>query len=146
MEEQVQLISPQEAEAKVAARYRVFLVLWLAILMSVVLFLVLALVVAGTGVANPTLSYSLVGISLIVVIGSLVLKHRLVNQAIEKREVQSLQGASIVGMALCESAALFGLLDHFVTGSNIYWFAFLFAATGMLLHFPKKDSLRAVSS
>lgn len=142
----MQLISPQEAEAKVAARYRVFLILWIGIFMSVVLFLVLALFVASTGVANPTLSYSLLGIALIVVIVSVLLKHHLVKQAIEKREIQTLQSAHIIGMALCESAALFGLLDHFVTGSNICWFAFLFAVTGMLLHFPKKDHLRAVAS
>ena len=37
----MQLISPQEAEAKVAARYRVFLVLWIGIFVSVVLFLML---------------------------------------------------------------------------------------------------------
>jgi F0F1-type ATP synthase membrane subunit c/vacuolar-type H+-ATPase subunit K len=141
----MQFINPQEAEAKVAARYRVFLVLWIGIFMSVVLFLVLALAVASTGVANPMLSYSLVGIGLVVVIASLLLKQRLVKQAIEKREIQSLQSAYIIGMALCESAALFGLLDHFVTGSNISWFSFLFALTGMLLHFPKKDHLRAVS-
>ena len=141
----MQLISPQEEEAKVAARYRVFLVLWIAILISVVLFLVLALAVASTGVANPMLSYSLLGIGLIVVIVSVLLKNRLVKQAIEKHEIQSLQSAYIIGMALCESAALFGLLDHFVTGSNICWFTFLLAATGMLLHFPKKDHLRAVA-
>jgi len=141
----MQFINPQEAEAKVAARYRVFLVLWIGIFMSVVFFLVLALAVASTGVANPMLSYSLVGMGLVVVIVSLLLKQRLVKQAIEKREVQSLQSAYIIGMALCESAALFGLLDHFVTGSNISWFAFLFALTGMVLHFPKKDHLRAVS-
>ena len=141
----MQFINPQEAEAKVAARYRVFLVLWIGIFMSIVLFLALALAVASTGVANPMLSYSLVGIGLVVVIVSLLLKQRLVKQAIEKREIQSLQSAYIIGMALCESAALFGLLDHFVTGSNISWFSFLFALTGMLLHFPKKDHLRAVS-
>ena len=141
----MQLINPQEAEAKVAARYRVFLVLWIGIFMSIVLFLVLALAVASTGVANPMLSYSLLGASLIVVIVSVLLKQRLVKQAIDKREIQSLQSAYIIGMALCESAALFGLLDHFVTGSNISWFTFLLAATGILLHFPKKDDLRAVS-
>ena len=142
----MQFINPQEAEAKVAARYRVFLVLWIGILMSVVLFLVLALAVASTGVANPMLTYSLVGSGLVVVIVSVLLKQRLVKQAIERREIQSLQSAYIIGMALCESAALFGLLDHFVTGSNISWFSFLFALTGMVLHFQKKDHLRAVST
>ena len=141
----MQFDNPQEAEAKVAARYRVFLVLWIGIFMSVVLFLFLALALASTGVANPMLSYSLVGIGLVVVVVSVLLKQRLVKQAIEKREIQSLQSAYIIGMALCESAALFGLLDHFVTGSNTSWFSFLFALTGMLLHFPKKDHLRAVS-
>lgn len=141
----MQFINPQEAEAKVAARYRVFLVLWFGIFMSIVLFLVLALAVTSTGAANPMFSYSLAGIGLTVVIVSVLLKNRLLKQALEKREVQSLQSAYIIGMALCESAALFGLLDHFVTGSNICWFNFLFAVTGMLLHFPKKDHLRAVS-
>jgi hypothetical protein len=141
----MEFISPQEAEAKVAARYRVFLVLWIGIFMSVVLFLGLALAIASKGEANPMFSYSLLGIGLTVVIVSVLLKQHLVKQAIEKREIQSLQSAYIIGMALCESAALFGLLDHFVTGSNICWFAFLFAVTGMLLHFPKKDHLRAVA-
>ena len=141
----MQFINPQEAEAKVAARYRVFLVLWIGIFMSVVLFLGLALAIASKGEANPILSYSLLGIGLTVVIVSVLLKNRLVKQAIEKHEIQSLQSAYIIGMALCESAALFGLLDHFVTGSNICWFTFLLAATGMLLHFPKKDHLRAVA-
>jgi hypothetical protein len=34
MEESKQVISPQQAEERVAARYRVFLFLWIAILIS----------------------------------------------------------------------------------------------------------------
>jgi hypothetical protein len=53
--------------------------------------------------------------------------------------------AYIVSFALCESAALFALMDHFTTGSGYYRFGFILAAIGMLLHFPKKEHLRAVS-
>jgi hypothetical protein len=139
------LINPQEAEAKVAARYRVVLILWIAMLASISALLIVALVTPGSGTPNQTLSFLLLGFGLIVVIVSLVLRLKLIKQAIEKQQLQSLLSAYIVGFALCESAALFGLMDHFTTGSGYYRWAFLVAATGMLLHHPKKDHVRAVS-
>jgi len=142
----MQFINPQEAEAKVAARYRVFLILWIAILFSVGLLFALASFTPSSGTANQTLSFALLGIGFATVTGSFLFKQQMLKKAIEKQEIQALQSAYIISFALCESAALFALMDHFTTGSGYYRFGFILAVIGMLLHFPKKEHLRAVSS
>ncbi|MFS8084199.1 MAG: hypothetical protein ACMG6H_01080 [Acidobacteriota bacterium] len=145
MDDPGQLITPQQAEAKAAARYRVFLILWIAILTSVGVLFALAVFMPSSGAANPTLSIALLGIGFLTVTISLVLKQQMLKKAIETRQIAALMNGYIVGFALSESAALFGLLDHFLTGSGYYRFAFIIAALGMLVHFPKKEHLRAVS-
>jgi hypothetical protein len=145
MKESGQLISPQQAEEKVAARYRVILILWIAILISVGVLFALAVVIPSSGTANQTLSFAFLGIGLMTVTISLLLKQQMLKKAIERQQIQALLNACIIGFALSESAAIFGLMDHFLTGSGYYRFAFIIAAIGMFLHFPKKEHLRAVS-
>jgi len=139
------MIDPQQVESKVDARYQVFLILWFALLMSVTLFLVLVLVVGSHGTPNPMLSYALLAAGAAIVFASFVLKQQLMRKAIEKRDIAALQSAHIVALALCESAALFGVLDRFATASQTSWFLFAIAVLGILLHFPRKDNLRAAS-
>lgn len=141
----MQLTNPQEVEAKVGARYQVFLILWIAILTSVGILFALALFIPSSGGANQTLSIALLGMGFATVTTSFVYKQSMVRKAIEKQQVQALMSAYIVSFALCESAALFALMDHFTTGSGYYRFGFVLAAVGMVFHFPKKDHLRAVS-
>lgn len=136
--------SPQEIEARMESRYRVFLILWVAMLISILVFLALALATTSASAApNPTLSFGVLGTAFAMVVVSFLLKQRTVQRAIEKQDVASLQSGYIVSNALCESAALFGLFDHFVTGSRNSYFSFALAVAGMLLHFPKKDHIRA---
>jgi len=141
----MKLSNPQEAEAKVNARYRVIFILWIAILISIGILFSLAVFIPSSGTPNQTLSFVLLGTGFATVAVSLVLKQQILRKAIEKQQVQALLNAYIIGFALCESAALFGLMDHFVTGSGYYRFGFMLAAIGMLLHFPKKEHLHAVS-
>ena len=141
----MQFISPQQAEAKVAARHRVMVILWMAILASLFVLLILALAVPSSGTSNQTLTSTLLGLSLVAAIVSVGVKRHLLKQAIDKQELQPFMSAYVIAFALCESAALFGLLNHFATGSVYYRVQFSIAAIGMLLHFPKKDHVRAVS-
>ena len=141
----MQFTNPQEVEAKVDARYRVFLILWMAILISVGILFTLAVFVPSSGKPNQTLSMALLGIGILTVTTSFVYKQQMLKKAIEKQQLQALMSAYIVSFALCESAALFALMDHFTTGSGYYRFGFILAAIGMVLHFPKKEHLRAVS-
>ena len=136
--------NPQQIESTVEARHRIFLILWVAILGSMALLFTLSVAIANVNpAANPTLSFAFLGVAFTLVLVSFLIKQRAVKLAIEKRDVASLQSGYIVSFALCESAALFGLLDHFVTGSSYYYFSFALGALGMLLHFPKKDHIRA---
>ena len=145
MEESKQVISPLQAEERVAARYRVFLFLWIAILTSMSILFALAVFLPSSGTANETFSFALLGTAFVTVVMSLFIKQQMVKKAIDQQQVAVLMNAYIISFALCESAALFGLLDHFVSGSGYYRFSFIMAALGMLLHFPRKDQVRAAS-
>jgi hypothetical protein len=145
MEESKQVISPQQAEERVAARYRVFLFLWIAILISMGILFALAVFLPSSGTANETFSFALLGTAFVTVVTSLFIKQQMLKKAIEQQQIPALMNAYIIGFALSESAAIFGLLDHFVSGSGYYRFSFILAAIGLLLHFPKRDHVRAAS-
>ena len=140
----MQTHTPQELEARVEARFRILLILWAAILMSLGFLLALASALSIKASANPIISYTLLIIGTSVVAVSVLLKQKIMQQAIDKGSVQSLQSAHVVSLALCESAALLGLFDRLMTGSVTSWFLFGIAVVGMLLHFPRKEYLRAV--
>ena len=137
----MQLTNPQEEQARVDARYRVFLILWTAMLISVGVLFTLALFIPNSGKANQTFRFALLGIGFATVVASFLFKQQLLKKAIEKQQLQALMSAYIVSFALCESAALFALMDHLTTGSGYYRFGFILAGIGMLLHFPKRAQL-----
>jgi hypothetical protein len=90
-------------------------------------------------------SYAVLAMGVSIVLASFLLKQQLVRKAIDKTDIAALQSAHIISLALCESAALFGVLDRFVTASPTSWFLFAIAALGILLNFPSKDNVRAAS-
>jgi hypothetical protein len=141
----METLNPQQIEARVEARHKVFLILWFSLFVSVVLFIVMVLMIGSNGTPNPTLSYALLAIGSMTVLVSFLLKQQLVQKAINNNDVAGLQIAHVVSLALCESAALFGVLDRFITAAETSWILFAIAAIGILLHFPKKDQIRAVS-
>jgi len=71
------MIDPQQVESQVEARHKVFLILWCALFVSVMLLLVLVVVVGPKGgIPNPTLSYALLCAGLGTVGGSVLLKQK----------------------------------------------------------------------
>jgi hypothetical protein len=140
----MELRNPQEIEPKVAARFRLFFIMWGAILVSVGLFTTFGVVSGSKGTPNPTLSYALAGIGVTMVAVSFLVKQNLVQKAIDKHDIEALQSAHIVTLALCESATLLGIVNHFTTGSRLSWFLFAISVVGILMNFPSKDQIRAV--
>src|SRR6059036_2884293 len=124
MSDDVQLINPTEREMKVAARFRTFLILWIAMLASIGFLFALASLVRTPAKPNSTLTYVLTGTALVSVVASLAIKFQKVRQAIDKHDIGALMSAYIVGFALSEAAALFGMLEHFNTGSSFFRFSF----------------------
>ncbi len=46
--------------------------------------------------------------------------------------------AMLVALAMCESAALLGLVLHVTTGWTYAWTLFALAGAGLVLHFPRE--------
>ena len=139
--------NPEQIEAKAEARHRIILMVWFSLLMSISIFFVMTIMIPGNpSEPNATLSFAFIGLAFMSVAGSVLIKQRIVQRAIEKRDAAMLQTGYILGFALCESAAIWGLVDHFVTGSRFYYFSFALGLLGMLLHFPKKDHVRAATA
>ena len=115
--------------------------LWIAMFMSVgayYLFTFLKPRPEGA-IANSTLFLIFLGIGLSATLISVVIKNSLLTRAIQQQQVQLVQPAYIVSWALCEVAALLGLLDFFMSGDRYYYILFIIAAGGILLNYPRRE-------
>lgn len=139
----MQPIEPNQAN--VDARYRTIIILWVAILISVLSFLIFINLTPVAPAENRRLSLALNTAGVVPVALSLLLKSKILQQAIDQRRTDLVQVAYIVAMALCEMSALLGLMDHYLTGSNYYPLGFGIALLGMLLHFPQRKYVVAAS-
>ena len=139
--------NPEQIEARVENRHRLLLIIWFALLTSMTVFAVLPVVIPSSATEpNTTLSFAFMGAAFTVVILSVLIKQRVVQRAIEKRDAAMLQTGYVLSYALCEAAAIWGLVDHIVTGSKYYFLSFLLGLLGMLFHFPKKDHVRGATA
>ena len=136
-----QSTNPTNPQENFELRLRTLRILWFALFMSIVLYFGLTLFV---GPREETESNQMVSLILIVMglsttLVSFVLKSKLLTRAVEQQQVPLVQQAYFVALALCEAAALFGLLDFFLTGHRHYYILFIIAALGQLLHFPRRE-------
>ena len=137
-------------EVDLNKRYQTLLILWFALLMSVVMYFVFVQI-AAPPIANaetPSNSPLIIGVTAlgaVFVLVSFVVKRKLLEQSVEKQDPGLVQKAMIVALALCEVAALLGLLERFVFGNREYYLLFIVAALGDLFHFPRRSQLEAAS-
>ena len=134
-------------------RYQTLLVLWFALLMSIVLYFVVALLVvpdpepgsAPTGRANSLLTFALAALGTFLVVLSFAVKRRLLERSVENQDVTLVQKALVLACAMCEVAALIGLLERFIIRNSDYYLLFVVAAIGTALHFPRREQLLAAT-
>jgi hypothetical protein len=132
-------------QVTVEARLRTIRILWFALFMSVVLYYVFAVFAFDPNkgvVPNSTLSLIAVAAGALLAISSLPIKQRFLNQSVEQQRTDLVQKGYVLACALCEVAALLGLLDHFVTGNRFFYVPFIIAGCGMLLHFPRRQHVQ----
>jgi len=132
-------------------RYQTMLTLWFALLMSIVIYFVFIQfsAPARANAANPPNSILIVGITALgtlLVIISFVVKRKLLERSVEKQDAFLVQKAMIFACALCEVAALLGLLERFILGNREYYLLFIVAIGGDLFHFPRRSQLEAASN
>lgn len=132
-------------QTNIETRYRTILILWFAMMMSVVIFAVMTTFVPGTAPANPRLSLILNCGGIVPLALSFVLKSQVLSKAAQQQRIDQVQVGYVLSFALSEMAALLGVLDHFINAGPYYYVGFIFAGLGMLAHFPQKKHLLAAS-
>jgi hypothetical protein len=126
-------------------RYRTMLILWFAMAMSLALWLALIHFKTAANAVNLKLGFLLVCLGFVPMSLSFLVKQMLVGRAIERQEPMLVQQAYVTAWALCEAAALLGLLAHFLAASPHYYLGFVIGGGGIVLHFPQKKHLLAAS-
>ena len=128
-------------QPNIEMRYRTILILWFAIVMSVLMFLVLTQLTPNRGNGDLKLSLILNSAGIVPLGMSFLLKQRILQQAVAKQRLDLVQVAYVLAFALCEMPAVLGLMDHFLTGLSYYYIGFVFAGLGLMVHFPRKQHL-----
>jgi NADH:ubiquinone oxidoreductase subunit 2 (subunit N) len=132
-------------------RYQTLVVLWFALLMSIVMYFLFSVFVSpavSNEPGNPPRSLLIVALTALgtfLVIVSFAVKRKLFDRSVEKQDVSLVQKGLVIACAMCELSALLGLLEHFVIGNREYYWLFVLAAAGTAFHFPRRRQLEAAS-
>ena len=135
-------------ETNLNARYQTLLILWFGLLMSIGMFFLVTLFAApkiGNNSTNSVAVIVLAALGTFLVILSFVVKRKLLEQSVEKQDLNLVQQALVVACAMCEASALLGLIERFSFSISASYLLFLLAAAGTALHFPKRSQLEAAS-
>jgi hypothetical protein len=136
-----QSANQNDPQTKMELRIRTLRTLWIAMLSSIGMYYVFTLFKGRPEnfAPNDILFLVLVAIALATTLISFPIKNRILTSAIEHQHIQAVQPGYIVAWALCEVAALLGVIDFFVTGDRYYYILFIIGAFGQLLHFPRRE-------
>jgi NADH:ubiquinone oxidoreductase subunit 2 (subunit N) len=138
-------------EIDLAKRYQTMLVLWFALLMSIVMYFLFSLFATpevGNEHKNPPSSMFIFGITALatfLVIISFPVKQRFLQRSVENQDIGLVQKGMVIACAMCEVSALLGLLEHYIIRNREYYLLFILAAGGIALHFPRRSHLEAAS-
>ncbi len=135
--------------------YRTLVLLWFALLISQVMFLVI-IFVAKPEVYRFDFSKPILGENAPVIIGltvlalanfglSFVMKKRSYEQAIAEQKIALVQTGLIIACALCETISLLGIVLAFAFSYQYFFLWFALGILGIILHFPRRDTLIAAS-
>jgi F0F1-type ATP synthase membrane subunit c/vacuolar-type H+-ATPase subunit K len=144
-----------EENTNVEQKYRAITVVWFALLISQLMFLVILFFVKPEIFKfdfsksplgdNPAIVIALAVLGVSTFLMSFVLSRKFINQAISQQKTTLVQTALIIGCALCEATTLFGFVLVFIANYQFFFLWFALGILGMILHFPKRDNLIAAS-
>jgi hypothetical protein len=128
---------PQRAAPPFTHGHQIFV--WVAMLCSLSLYvLVMKMVPPREEYGFPILVNAFLFASPALVACSLLIRGRFNERARATRTAGLETAGFLVGLAVCEAAALLGLVSWFLTGSpRSYWMVAI-GFLGLLLHFPRR--------
>jgi hypothetical protein len=140
------MMEPKPVQAKPAARYRGLLVIWVMQFVTLIVFFALTRIIEVAARPNDeALRFQLFdvlgGASLAL---SFVVKRMLLRRAVVTQRPDVTTTAYVIAFALCELAAIMGLVNYLISGVPIV-LLFVLAAVGLLLHFPRRAHIEAAT-
>ena len=151
------MMNRNESDAGIDTRLRTMRILWAVFLMTIAQFLLVVYFAdpmteaerasasgepAPSGNPSPLL-YLFFALGLASVAASYLLRRSFYGKGERERQPALVHTGLILALALCETAALFGLVALFVLGNPLAYSLFALAVIGQLLHFPRRDQLLA---
>jgi drug/metabolite transporter (DMT)-like permease len=131
------------AHGDIELRLRTMRTLWLAMLMSIVMYYVFTLFASRPPdrEQNTTIFLVLVSAAVLATLISFPIKNALLKKATDQQQLQLVQQAYIVAWAVTEVGGLLAILDFFLTGDRYYYVMLIIGGCGQLLHAPKREHL-----
>ncbi len=122
-----------------AQRFRLFL--WLAMLCSVVMYAgITRLVQPSEARPNPVLTNALLIGAAVFVVVSLFIRSWFDERAAQMKNPRVREVGFILGLVFCETGVLYGVVNWFMTGSQLSYAMMAIGFVGLLLHHPGRDS------
>lgn len=123
--------------------FRSMMILWIAQIMSVVMFFAVTqfVEVPDDRPENNILSFVFAAVGAFCAIFSFVVRAKLLRQSVEKQDPKLVQSANVVGRALCEVPAILGVIERFILPGREYLLLLMIGALAMLLHYPRRSDL-----
>lgn len=144
------IMQPNEVrEVSPEKRHLTLMIIWGSFFFNVLLFLLLA---SFVGPNRESLSYNrflTIGLSALgtfTAFVSVFFRQKMIARANAQQRPQSVSGAYIVAFALCEVAALCGLLLRMMTSDPYYYLLFIVSVVGLLLNMPRRSDVINASS
>lgn len=133
--------------------YQTLLVIWAALLMAQVMFVVMIFFIKPELFRfeftqpllgnTPALTIALIALSMNSFFLSFFFRKKFLRESVEKQQPQLVQTALVLGCAFGESISLFGLVMVFVDSYQYFFIFFALGILTILLSFPKRDDVMA---
>lgn len=142
-----------EPKPNLVAQYQTLIVLWAALLMAQLMFLVMLFFTRrelfefrfdqpiGAQSGPMILAFALVAITCVGF--SFAFKKRFFERAVAEQKPELIQSGLIIAIALCEAASLIGLSLAFAFDYQYFFAWFILGIGATLLHFPRQTDLLA---
>ncbi len=143
----------QNEKPGIAAQYQTLIVIWAALLMSQLMFVVLIFLTKKelfnfdfskpVGGQSTTMIVGFAVAAITVFVFSFAFRRRLNARAVEQQDTALVQTGLIIACALCEASSILGLALAFAFDYQYFFFWIAPGMLGVILHFPKRDQLHA---
>lgn len=142
-----------ERKPNLVAQYQTLVIIWAAILMSQVMFLLVVFLTKGA-LFEFRFDQPITGQSGAMILGfavaaltcvgfSFAFKRRFFERAVEEQNPALVQSGTIIALALCEASSIIGLCLAFAFDYQYFFAWFILGIAGILFHFPRQNDLLA---